>query len=192
MPKIVQRQPKEGELDDIVNKVKKVTITIETEFPSELDNLSDVDENDDPDDIIGKFDHDGDKEFNDLFLYRDISQKCSDYLKNIKILKLTDKQKKSFRILVNKIYIKLIIYSHEIVLNKGNPIYESYDDKAKDLIFQIGRLVNKLINIINEKGMLNRGSSFKKNDLNLFFNNSIQLFKFLIEVVDYLRTLQTP
>jgi len=188
MPKITTVQSKEEDLEEIITEVKSMKVSkkksVESiEFPKDVEEISDCGDTDDTDDIVSKFDHDKYREWEHVTKYRDISIKCSNYLKNITVLKLSDNQKKGFNRLINKIYVKLILYRYNIQLNHLNPIYSNFDEKSKDLLFKIKRLVNKLI---DNSALLKKKISFKKTELLPFFNNTAQLYNLIIEIMEYL------
>ncbi len=185
MPKSVPTPPKE-ELEQIVDQVKKLKVSKKlidkVSFPSELEELSDIEENLDKDDILAKFIHDSRKEYEQLISLQNISFKCSEYIKNIGILKLSDKQKKSFHIIINKIYQRIIIYSYHIDLNNLHEIYKDYDEDIKKKIFNINRFVNK---IYDSSFLLKDKTTFRKAELALFFNNSTLLFNSILEILEF-------
>lgn len=184
MPKSVR--PKEEELEQIVEKVKKLKVSKKPLdsiiFPSELEELSDIEENLDKDDILAKYNHDSRKEYEQLIFFQNISFKCSEYIKNIGVLKLSDKQKKGFHIIINKIYNKIVIYSYHIDLNSLHDIYKELDSDIKKKIFNINRFVNK---IYDSSFLLKDKITFKKSELALFFNNATLLFNSILELLEF-------
>jgi len=186
MPKITSIPSKEDEISEIISDVKNLEITKkkeEVEFPKEIDTISDCGDTEDIDDITNKFEHDSYKEYENVIKFRDISLKCVNYIKNVTTLKLSEKQKNGIKLLINKIYAKLIIYSSFIDLNHQHTIYSKYDNTTKDLIFKISRLVNRLT---ENSYLLRKKTSFKKTELLPFFNNSVLLFNFIIEITSHL------
>jgi len=190
MPKVSKTSNKKDELTNIVNEIENLKVSKKKDnsiiFPPELDEISDPGDTDDTDDIIAKYKHDSYEEYKKLIFLQNISIKCANYVKNLTVLKLSDKEKSNLNKLINKIYSTLVIYNNEISLNYLNPIYEHYDDKSKDFLKKINALTNKLI---ESSFLLKKRLSYKKAELVVFFNNSTQLFTQIYEIIEYLYKL---
>lgn len=178
-------------MSKIIEDIEQLKISKQTDdkilLPSDLDTLSDPGDTDDTDDIIQQFKLDTAKEYKDIVLFQNITAKCAEFIKNQKILRLSDKDKINIKKLINKIYVKLIIYSKEICLNNLNPIYKDYDNNFKRNISKVNTLVNKLI---ENSFLLKKRTAFKKPELVVFFNNAVQLFLLINEIVNYNQPLQ--
>jgi len=178
MPK--SKTPSKDEIDDIIDSVKDIKVS--DSLPQELDNMSDIGDTDDTEDIINNFEHEAYKEYKDLVFFQNISVKCAAYFGNAS-LKLNESQKKKIKILINKIYAKMIIYSHSIDLNNLHEIYKDYDEKCKELVFRIRTFVFKITESSFE---LRKKRTLSKKELKIFFNNCSHLFSLLIEILDKL------
>jgi len=168
---------------DLVEEKKTLVPDLKTDtqsFPQELDEMSDGCDNDDIEEILTKFKHDPMKEYNDVIFYHNVSQKCTEFIKNNSTAKFNEKQKKLMNLLVNKLYEKMIIYINHIELNNLNQIYSNSDEKIRILIQRIKTSVQR---IIDSSYVLRKRLSYNKKEIIPLLNHSQLLFSSIVEII---------
>lgn len=179
MPKsLPKKSPKDG-LSCLIDEIKEFDISKES-LPKELDELSDPGDLDDTDDILSNYSHNEFKECKDVLFYYKLTGKCVEFIKNNNTSSLSAKDKKNLFILINKIYAKMIIYQHHVVLNPLDDTYKDDDEKLRENIMKLQRFVNKLI---DTTFLIRKKKNLVKSDLVVFFNNTYKLFSIIYDLI---------
>ena len=175
------KHPKQhgSSLESITKQMDKLHIT---QFPDELEQLSDVEQTNDDEDIISSFKHDAQKEYEDVIKYQSITYNTILFLKDNAKITLTPLQKRKIQMIAYRLYEKMVIYQREVMLNPYDGIYEDLDDEEKKRIRVIGKYMNKIHDL---SYALKSKTLYKKSELNIFFNNSYKLFCLITEYMEH-------
>lgn len=150
-------------------------------FPKIIDNFELISFTQDDDEIIGNFTHNTHQEYGDAILFQKVSKELVDFIKDTSPLKLSDNETLKIKILIYKLYTKMVIYSEFVCLNSNNPMYNDLNKNQKKILDIINRLVTKIHNICFE---LRSKKKYPKSKLIVLANNSYLLFSKIIELVN--------
>lgn len=175
------KHPKEKHEYTVESITAKMDAFSVNQFPTELEQLSDSEQYDD-DDILANFQHDTEKEYEDVLKYHRITYECVMFIKESSKIAFTPLQRRKIQQLAYRLYEKMVIYQKEIMLNSLDTTYHDLDSDERKTIQIISRYMNKIHDLAFE---LKKKSLFKKSELNIFFNNSYKLFSTIISYMEH-------